>query len=422
MEDSKSKELMHEFYLECGFATRALHSGEHLGQPSGSRNHSNGIFQTSTFLFKDAEEGRQLFAGEQQGYMYSRLGNPTVVVLEGKINALEGKEVKLANPDNVRVSSVVFASGMAAISSAIFSACKAGDKIIRGDVLYGCTADLLNHHAKDYGIEAISVDTSNIDKFKEVMNANKDAKMVFFETPTNPTMSISDIEQIAAIAHEANPKILVAVDNTFATPYLQRPLSLGADIVCHSTTKYICGHGTVVGGVVCTTNDEFKDKLFSFMKDFGPVPSPFDLWLVNTGLKTLPIRMDRHCENAQKMAEYLDKHPKIGRVAYPGLENFPFHELAKKQMDGFGGMIAFELNGGYEAGKKLMDSVKVMTLAVSLGCVDTLIQHPASMTHACVPEAERMAGGLTNGLVRISVGIENIEDLIGDLDQALKNV
>jgi methionine-gamma-lyase len=422
MEDSKSNNLMHNFYLECGFSTRALHSGEHLGQPTGSRNHSNGIFQTSTFIFKDAEEGRELFAGEKEGYMYSRLGNPTVVVLEGKMNSLEGREVKMANPDSVRVSSVAFSSGMAAISSAIMAACKAGDTVIRGDVLYGCTADLLNHKAKDFGINSVSVDTSNLEAFKKVMKENKDARMVFFETPTNPTMSISDIEEISRIAHEVNPDILVAVDNTFATPYLQRPLSLGADIVCHSTTKYICGHGTVVGGIVTTTNDPFKDELYKFMKDFGPVPSPFDSWLVNNGLKTLPIRMDKHCSNAMALAEFLDKHPKISKVRYPGLKNFPFHDLAKKQMDNFGGMISFELSGGYEAGKKLMDSVHIMTLAVSLGCVDTLIQHPASMTHACVPEAERIAGGLTNGLVRISVGIEDVEDLISDLDQALRLV
>ena len=380
------------------------------------------FFRLQRFFLKMLKKGKELFAGEKQGYVYSRLGNPTVVVLEGKLNALEGKEVKLANPDEVRVSSLVFSSGMAAISATIFSACKSGDKIIRGDVLYGCTADLLNHHANDYGINSISVDTSDIEAFKKVMSENKDAKMVFFETPTNPTMSISDIEKISAIAHEANPDILVAVDNTFATPYLQRPLALGADIVCHSTTKYICGHGTVVGGAVCTTNDQFKDKLYGFMKDFGPVPSPFDSWLVNTGLKTLPIRMDRHCKNAMEVARFLEGHDKVEKVAYPGLESFKFHELAKKQMDNFGGMISFELNGGYEAGKKLMDSVKVMTLAVSLGCVDTLIQHPASMTHACVPESERIAGGLTNGLVRISVGIEDIDDIIKDLDQALSKI
>ncbi len=422
MEDSKSLELLDEFYLDCGFATRALHAGEHLGQPAAATNHTNAIFQTSTFIFRDAEEGKQLFEGKKHGYIYSRLGNPTVLVLEAKVNALEGKEVKNKNPEDTRVSSVVFASGMGAISSTFFAACKQGDTIIRGDVLYGCTDDLLTHHLPNYGINVVSADTSDLDAFKRVMEANPKARLVFFETPTNPTMSLTDIQAVSEIAHKINPNCLVAVDNTFATPFLQRPLSLGADIVVHSTTKYICGHGTVVGGVVCTTNDEFKDRLFSVMKDFGPVPSPFDSWLVNLGLKTLPVRMERHCQNALKVAQFLEKHPKIAKVAYPGLESSPFHELAKKQMDDFGGMVAFELAGGYEAGRKLMDSVKVMTLAVSLGCVDTLIQHPASMTHACVDEERKLSVGITPGLVRVSVGLENIEDILGDFEQALDKI
>jgi len=419
MEDSKSSDLAHEFFLNRGFATRALHAGEHLGQPPAATNHTNAIFQTSTFVFRTAEEGKELFEGKKQGYIYSRLGNPTVLVLEAKLNALEGKEVKERDPENVRVSSVVFASGMAAISSTFMAACRQGDKLIRGNVVYGCTDDLLTHHLSDYGIEVVSVDTTSVDAFRKVMTANPDARLVFFETPTNPTMAVTDIAAVAAIAHEVNPSTLVAVDNTFATPYLQRPLSLGADIVLHSTTKYVCGHGTVVGGVVTTTCDAFKNRLFAIMKDFGPVPSPFDSWLVNLGLKTLPVRMDRHCSNAQRIAEFLAGHPAVERVHYPGLSSSPYHELASRQMDGFGGIMSFELKGGYEAGRKLMDSVEIMTLAVSLGCVDTLIQHPASMTHACVDEQRKLAVGITPGLVRLSIGLEDVDDLVADLEQAL---
>lgn len=423
MEDSKSRDLLFkEFYLDCGFATRALHAGEHLGQPPQARNHTNAIFQTSTFIFQDAQEGKDLFEGKKHGYIYSRLGNPTVLVLEGKLNALEGKEAKLRDPDNVRVSSVVFSSGMAAISSTIMAACRSGDTVIRGDVLYGCSDDLLTHHMPEYGVKVVSVDTSDPALFRAAMQANPTAKLVLFETPTNPTMALTDIAEVCRVAHEVNPSCLVAVDNTFATPFLQRPLSLGADVVIHSTTKYICGHGTVVGGVVTTTRDDFKDRLFSIMKDFGPVPSPFDAWLVNQGIKTLPIRMERHCANAGVIARYLESHPKIASVSYPGLPSSPYHELAKKQMSNFGGMLAFEVKGGYEAGQKLMDNVHVMTLAVSLGCVDSLIQHPASMTHACVDEQRRLAVGITPGLVRISVGIEDVEDLVRDLDQALARI
>jgi len=422
MEDSKSPELQGEFFLSCGFATRALHAGEHIGQPAQARNHTNAIFQTSTFLFKDADEGRELFLGKKEGYIYSRLGNPTVRVLEAKLNALEGRNVKLKDPDNVRVSSVVFASGMAAISTTVFAACKQGDTVIRGDVLYGCTDDLFTHHLPDHGINVVSVDTSDLVAFEKAMHENPSTKLVFFETPTNPMMRVTDIERVAEIAHGVNPKVLVAVDNTFATPFLQRPLELGADVVCHSTTKYICGHGNVVGGAVVTTCDAFKDRVFSIMKDFGPVPSPFDAWLVNLGLKTLPIRMERHCANARAIAEFLNAHPKVERVAYPGLESCPYHTLASKQMDDFGGMIAFEVKGGYEAGKKIMDSVRVMSLAVSLGCVDTLIQHPASMTHACVDEERKLAAGITPGLVRLSIGIEDVDDLKEDLSRALSSI
>ncbi len=422
MEDSRTRDLeqlKRLFYLDCGFATRALHAGEHLNQPKGPHPHTNAIYQSSTFVFESAEHGAALFAGKEKGYIYTRLGNPTVLVLEGKINALEGREVKMRDPENVTVSTVIFASGMSAISSTCFALLEQGDTMIRGDVLYGCTDDLFTHTLPRFGIDVVTVDTSDLELFERVMKEHPTAKVVYFETPTNPTMKVTDIAEVVRIAKSVNPGVRVVIDNTFATPYLQRPLALGADVVVHSTTKYICGHGTVVGGAVCTTDEEFKNRLYTVMKDVGPVPSPFDAWLVNMGIKTLPLRMERHCSNAMQIARFLEAHPAVEKVYYPGLESFEYHEIAKKQMDDFGGMISFELKGGYEAGKKLMDHVHVFTLAVSLGSVDSLIQHPASMTHACVAPEIRRKVGITDGLVRISVGIEDVQDLIRDLEQGL---
>ena len=422
MEDSKRKDAIERFYLKCGFATRALHAGEDIGQAPNIHSHTNAIFQTSTFRFKCAEDGAKLFEHKKHGYIYTRLGNPTVMVLEAKMNALEGQKVKLVDPDHVRISSLVFPSGMSAISSTILALLESGDKIISGEVLYGCTEDLFAKMLPKFNIQTIFIDTSDLQKFEKTMHENPDAKIVYFETPTNPTMAISDIQKISEIARSVNKKIHIVVDNTFATPYLQRPLELGADIVLHSTTKYICGHGTVVGGVVVTKDDNVKDALYKVMVDVGPCPSPFDAWLVNMGLKTLPVRMERHCQNAMKVAEFLESHPKVQWVAYPGLKNFKFHELAKKQMDDFGAIISFGLKGGYEVAKKLMDQVRIFTLAVSLGCVDSLIQHPASMTHATIPREMRERVGITDDLVRLSIGLEDSDDLIHDLEMAMEKI
>jgi len=422
MEDSKRKDVVEKFYLDCGFATRALHAGEHLGQPKGSHSHTNAIFQTSTFVFDNVEHGANLFDHKKQGYIYTRLGNPTVLVLEAKLNALEGQKVKMANLDKVRISSLVFSSGMAAISSTMFAILQSGDTLIRGDVVYGCTDDLFMKFLPKLNINVVTVDTSDLCAVEKVIQQHPTAKAIYFETPTNPTMAITDIQAVNRIVRSVNKNIHIIVDNTFATPYLQRPLELGADIVLHSTTKYICGHGTVIGGVVVTSDEQVKDALYQVMVDVGPSPSPFDTWLVNLGVKTLPIRMEKHCENALAIAEYLEQHPKVASVAYPGLKSFKFHELAKRQMSGFGGIISFELKGGYEAGTRLMNNVRIFALAVSLGCVDSLIQHPASMTHHAVPPEKRLKTGITDGLVRISVGLENIEDLIKDLDDALSKV
>jgi len=417
MEDSKHPDFKEKFYLDCGFATRALHAGEHAVQPHTSA-HANPIFQTSTFVFQNAQEGADIFAGTQPGYVYTRLGNPTVRLLEARVNALEGAGVKLADP-NKRVASLAFASGMAAISSALMSACSAGDTILLGDVVYGATEHLCSNVLSRLGVKTVEVDFSNIEKVEAALKANPTIKAVLFETPVNPTMKLADIEAISKLVHQLAPAAVVIIDNTFATPYLQRPLELGADVVLHSLTKYLCGHGTVVGGIVTTANEKMKDELYKVIKDVGANPGPMDAWLVTQGLKTLPLRMEKHCANALAIARHLEKHPKVAKVYYPGLESHPQHALAKKQMKDFGGMISVELKGGLEAGRKVMDHIRIWTLAVSLGCVDSLIQHPASMTHACVPKEKREKAGLTDGLVRLSVGIEDVDDLIRALDEAL---
>jgi methionine-gamma-lyase len=417
MEDSKRADYRDKFFLGCGFATRALHAGEHVSQPHHP-SHTNAIYQTSTFVFDSAEQGAAIFAGEQPGYVYTRMGNPTVLVLEAKLNALEGRDLKLANPE-LRVSSLAFSSGMAAISSTVLALCGTGDTLLLGDVVYGATEHLALNVLPRLGIAVAFVDTTKPAAVEAALRQHPKTRAFLFETPTNPLLGVTDIRAVAAAAKAVSPGIKIIVDNTFATPYLQRPLELGADAVIHSTTKYLCGHGTVVGGIMTTVCDDVKDRAYTVIKDLGGSPSPFDAWLVNMGIKTLPVRMQRHCSSAMAVAQFLERHPKVERVYYPGLESSPYHELAKRQMSGFGGIVSFDLVGGVEAGRKLMNSIRIFTLAVSLGCVDSLIQHPASMTHACVARERRLKAGITDGLVRVSVGLEDLDDLLGALDEAL---
>ncbi len=418
MEDSKSLNAVEEFFLKHGFSTRALHAGEHIAGHH-SNAHTVPIYQTSTFVFDDAEQGRKLFAAEDNGFIYTRLGNPTVVTAEAKLNALEGSGVKLRDPEGVRVSSLLFSSGMSAISSIMFALAQQGDTLIRGEVVYGCTDSLFTHVLPRFGVKVVVVDTSDLAQVERAIQANPRAKGVYFETPTNPTMTITDIAAVTDIAKRYNPECLVIVDNTYATPYLQRPLELGAEVVMHSATKYISGHGHVISGAVVTDNESFKDKLYGVIKDLGGCPSPFDSWLIYLGLKTLALRMDRHCASALRIAQHLERHPAIRRVYYPGLPSHPQHELARRQMHAFGGVLAFELRGGYEAARRLMNNLKIFTLAVSLGSVDSLIQHPASMTHAGVAPEVRQKIGITDELVRLSIGLEDPDDLIAALDEGL---
>ena len=391
---------------KCGLGTTAIHAGT-LKNLYGTL--AMPIYQTSTFIFDSAEQGGRRFALEEAGYIYTRLGNPTTTVLEDKIAALEEGEAAVAT-----------SSGMGAISSTLWTVLKAGDHIVTDKTLYGCTFALMCHGLTRFGIDVTFVDTSNLDEVKNAMKEN--TRVVYLETPANPNLKIVDIEALAKIAH-TNPNTLVIVDNTFATPYMQKPLTLGADVVVHSVTKYINGHGDVIAGLVIT-NKALADQIRVVgLKDMtGAVLGPQDAYYIIRGMKTFEIRMERHCKNARKVVEFLNNHPKIERVYYPGLETHPGYEIAKKQMKDFGAMISFELKGGFEAGKTLLNSLKLCSLAVSLGDTETLIQHPASMTHSPYTKEEREAAGITDGLVRLSVGLENVEDIIADLEHGLEKI
>ena len=365
------------------------------------------ICQTSTFKFKSVEHGASLFAGEEKGYIYTRMANPTVEAMENAIADLEGGHKALG-----------CASGMAAIHTVFASLLSAGDHVVCSAAVYGPTTTLLNTVMKRFGVETTFVDTSY---YENVLNEIKpNTKVVYVETPGNPTLCISDIEQISKIAHQHNA--VVVVDNTFMSPALQNPLKLGADVVLHSLTKFLNGHADVVGGIIVVKDEKTYLHFRKTLNQIGGVIDPFNSFLVHRGLKTLAIRMEKHSENAQKIAEWLEKHPLVKGIRFPGLKSHPNYEAGLKQHSAPGGLIKFEVEGGFEAGKIFMNSLKLCTLAVSLGGVETLIQHPASMTHFSMGKEARLAGGITDGLVRLSVGIENVNDIIADLDQALEKV
>ena len=388
---------------KTGFATRAVHVGAEKNQYGTL---ASPIYQTSTFVFDNAEQGGRRFALEEGGYIYTRLGNPTLTAVEQKVASLEGAEACMSA-----------SSGMGAITSAIWVCVEQGDHIVAGKTLYGCTYAFLEHGLKRYGVDVTFVDTRDPENVRKAMRPN--TKLVYVETPANPNMYISDIEAIAKIAH-AQEGVRVMVDNTFCTPYLCRPLEFGADIVVHSATKFLNGHGDVIAGFVCGSQEYIDQVRLLGVKDLtGSVLGPFEAFLINRGIKTLHVRMDRHCENAQKVAEFLEKHPKVESIAYPGLASFPQKSLADKYMKKPGSMIAFEIKGGLEAGRKLMNSVHLAALAVSLGDTETLIEHPASMTHSPYTTEERAASDISEGMVRLSVGLEDAEDIIADLKQAL---
>jgi methionine-gamma-lyase len=386
-----------------GFATKAIHGG---AQPNQFGALAAPIYQTSTFVFDSAKQGGNRFAGKEGGYIYGRLGNPTAAMVEDKLALLEGSEAAAAT-----------ASGIGAISAALWTLLKAGDHIVASDTLYGCTFALLNHGLTRFGVDVTFVDITDLAAVEKAMRPN--TTVVYIETPANPTLKITDIEAISNIAHKISG-CTVIVDNTFCSPYIQRPLEQGADVVVHSATKYLNGHGDVIAGFVCGSADYIAQvKMFGIKDMTGTVISPFDAFLINRGLKTLAIRMEKHCSNAMKVAEFLEGHPAVAQVNYPGLKDFPYYELAKKQMDHPGGMISFELKGGKEEGEIVMNNVKLCKLAVSLGDAETLIEHAASMTHSTYTPEELKIAGISEGLVRLSVGLEDANDIIADLKQAL---
>jgi methionine-gamma-lyase len=365
------------------------------------------IYQTSTFKFKSAQHGASLFAGEEKGYIYTRMLNPTVQAMEDAIAELEAGHKALG-----------CGSGMAAVHTIFASLTQSGDHVVCSAAVYGPTTTLLNTIMKKFGVETTFIDTSIVQNVVDAIKPN--TKVVYLETPGNPTLCISDIKTISEIAHKHNAKVVV--DNTFMSPALQNPLLLGADVAMHSLTKFLNGHADVVGGIIVVKDEETYVHFRKTLNQLGGVIDPFNSFLVHRGLKTLALRMERHCESALLIAEWLEKHPLVKSISFPGLKSHPQYQLGLKQHKGPGGMITFELEGGFEAGQVMMNSVKLCQLAVSLGGVESLIQHPASMTHYSMGKEARKAGGITEGLVRLSVGIENVNDIVHDLEQALDKV
>jgi methionine-gamma-lyase len=384
------------------FATLAVHAGEAPCKITGAVD--TPIYQSSTFAAVDSDEMAALYAGEKPGYTYTRYGNPTIHALEEKIASLEAGDAALA-----------FGSGMAAISSAILGYVKAGDHVVAARSLYGATYDFLNRVLPSMGASATFVQSTRAEDFEKAIQPN--TRLIYLETPSNPVLEILDIAALAGVARSHGiPSML---DNTFASPVLQQPLKLGITVVVHAATKYLCGHGDAMGGAVIGPQDYISHLSLDVLRSFGGVMSPFNAWLILRGIHTLHLRVPAQCANAQKIAEFLAHHPKVEYVNYPGLPSHPGHDLAKRQMSAFGAMISFEAKGGYEGGKRVMDGVRIFLRAASLGDTRSLIVHSASTSHRAMPREQREAIGISEGLVRLSVGIEAVEDLIQDLDQAL---
>lgn len=382
-----------------------IHGGKQHDHAHGPL--STPIYQSSTFVFDNAEQGAARFAGEEAGYIYSRLGNPTTRELELKIAALEEMEDGAAT-----------ATGMGAVSASVLSFLEKGDHLIASKAVYGCTFALFSHMLPKFGIEVTFVDMEDHSAVEKALKSN--TKMIFAETPINPNLVVIDLAFIGDFAKRNN--LISVIDNTFMTPLLQKPKHFGIDIVLHSATKYLNGHGDVVAGLVCGSKEHIETIKFTVLKDIGATISPHDAWLIIRGMKTLSVRMERHCSNAQKVAEFLAQHDKIEQVYYPGLKSHPGNKFIGTQMKAAGGVIAFELKGTLEMGAQFINATKLCTLAVSLGDAETLIQHPASMTHSPYTQEERLAAGISDGLVRISVGLEEADDIIVDLAQALEQI
>jgi cystathionine beta-lyase/cystathionine gamma-synthase len=379
---------------DYSFETLALHAGTTADPVTGAM--LTPIYQTTTY--------RQEAVGKDKGFKYSRSGNPTVSALERRLAAIEGAEF-----------ATCYSTGLAATTALFLALLKSGDSVVSSQAVYGGTVRLLRQTLAPFGVQVEFVDTSNADAFAKALQ--KPTRLVFIETPANPTLKLTDVDLACRLAKKAGA--LLVVDNTLLTPALQRPFDLGADIVLHSTTKFIEGHNATVGGALITRDASLHDQFLFTRNTIGTIQSPFAAWLTLQGVKTLPLRMARHCENAGRIARFLESHPRITRLAYPGLESFPQFELARRQQSAGGALIAFEVEGGVQAGVHLMNSVRLCALAENLGAAETIITHPVSMTHGAVPPEQRAAAGITDGLVRLSVGLENPDDIITDLEQAL---
>ena len=403
-------------FVYSGFSSLAIHAG-HREDPRYS--HLTPIYASSTFIYDDAEQGMRRFSGKEEGYIYTRWGNPGFSEAENKIAAMESFGLSNANGQQLELKAILHASGMGAISTLMLMNLKAGDQILTHFSLYGGTEELLTNVLPSLGIQAIIADLRDLNKAVETIKAHPKLKMLYLETPANPTIQCIDIEALSRMGREHN--LVVACDNTFATPYLQQPFRYHVDFVIHSTTKFLNGHGTSIGGVLLGRDIEFMNtKATKTYKLLGASSSPFDAYLLINGMKTLEVRMERHCSNAMNIATMLEKNPAVSRVNYNGLPSHPDYAVAKKQMRHPGAMMSFELKGGLKAGIEVMNKLAMCTRTVSLGTCDTLLCHPASMTHYSVPKEAREKYGITDGLIRISVGMENLHDIRGDLEQALK--
>lgn len=399
-----------------GFSSLAIHAG-HEQDPNYA--HLVPIYASSTYVYDTAEQGMRRFSGQEEGYIYSRWGNPTATEAERKIAAMECFGVTDASGNPLVAKGLLHASGMAAVSTLFLSNLKAGDKILSHYSLYGGSQEMMDKVLPGLGIEAVIVDLRDLNKAEEALKAHSQIKMVYLETPANPTIQCVDIEELTTLAKKYGK--IVACDNTFATPYLQQPFRYGVDFIIHSTTKFLNGHGTAIGGILLGRDVEFMNtRATKTIRLLGSNSNPFDAFLLINGMRTLEVRMERHCHNAIEVANFLDGHPAVAKVNFTGLPAHPDYYIAVKQMRHPGAMMSIELKGGLQAGTQMMDRLKMCTRTVSLGTCDTLLCHPASMTHYGVSKEQREQYGITDGLIRMSIGMENVQDILIDLEQALK--
>ncbi len=398
-----------------GFETICVHGGHH---PESNHAHLTPIYATSTYTFDSAAQAAAVFKGEEQAYVYGRFGSPTITEVEEKIAMLEAYGLKNNNGDPLRLKALLHASCMGAITTMLLANLRAGDALVTHQSLYGGTQELLDKILPGLQMEVISTDFHDLDTLGKLLSENKKIRLMYIETPANPTLQCFDLEALASLgkAHD----LTVCADNTFATPFLQQPFRYQVDYVMHSTTKFLNGHGSAVGGVLIGRDlEKMNSTVTKTHRLLGANSNSFDAFLLSNGLRTFSLRMERHCANAQQVAQYLNEHEAVERVNYLGLKDHPDHELAKRQMKHPGAVLSFELKGGYESGVQFINRLKLCTHAVSLGTCDTLVSHPASTTHAGVPREHRLRSGISDGLIRISVGIETIEDILKDIEQAL---